>query len=350
MNEEKEISFFKKILISIKDFDKYAELATLSINKTMLYIMKLIAIYTIVVATISVYQISIRVNDLYNYIKNDIGEISYKDGILEISNNEPIILENEKNIINKVIIDTGSIEKEKEDEYLQQIEKEASGIILFSDKIIIKGSMSSAIVSYSYNELSQNYNIEAFDKSYILSQFSSTNIATLCVMIFIVSFFYLFIMYFVSMLLNIVLLSGLGYFTAILLRLRLRYSAICNIATYSLTLPIILNMVYIIINTFTGFYIKYFDVMYIAIAYIYIITAILLIKADVIKKGQELAKIVEEQEKVRQELERQKEEEERQKEEQRREEEKEKKKQKEKEKENKKEQGKIGSSPQGDNV
>ena len=38
--------------------------------------------------------------------------------------------------------------------------------------------------------------------------------------------------------------------------------------------------------------------MYIGITYIYIITAILLIKADIIKKGKELAKIVEEQEKI----------------------------------------------------
>ena len=89
--------------------------------------------------------------------------------------------------------------------------------------------------------------------------------------------------------------------------------------------------------------------MYIAISYIYIITAILLIKTDVIRKSRELAKIIEEQEKVRQELERQ--EEERKKEEEKKEKEKEEK-QKEKQKEDKEDKpkkGKIGSQPQGDN-
>ena len=32
-------------------------------------------------------------------------------------------------------------------------------------------------------------------------------------------------------------------------------------------MPIILNVIYIIVNAFTGFYIKYFDVMYTTVSY-----------------------------------------------------------------------------------
>ncbi len=104
-------------------------------------------------------------------------------------------------------------------------------------------------------------------------------------------------------------LEHFGYFTAIILRMHLRFSAMCKISAYSLTLPIILNGIYLLLNTFLNFEIKYFEMMYIAIAYIYIITAILMIKSDIMKNQQELMKILQEQERVREELERKKEEE-----------------------------------------
>jgi Sec-independent protein translocase protein TatA len=56
-----------------------------------------------------------------------------------------------------------------------------------------------------------------------------------------------------------------------------------------------------IVNLFTGFTIKYFEIAYNAIAYIYIITAMLMIKSDLIKQQIEVGKIVEEQKKVREE-------------------------------------------------
>ena len=80
---------------------------------------------------------------------------------------------------------------------------------------------------------------------------------------------------------------------------------------------------------------------------IYVITSILMIKSDVIKRQLELNRIIEEQEKVREELKR-KEEEEKEKaeaERRRREREKQKKKEREKEKE-----GNVGNEPEGDNA
>ena len=145
------------------------------------------------------------------------------------------------------------------------------------------------------------------------------------------------------------MLGTFGYFTAIILRMHIKFTAMCKIAIYSLTLPIILNAIYVIVHTFANFEVKYFDVMYIAIAYIYIITAILMIKSDFIKNEKELTRILQEQEKIRQELERQKqqENEEKQKEEQRN---KDKEEQNKKEKDNEDE-GKLeDTEPQGDNA
>ena len=97
------------------------------------------------------------------------------------------------------------------------------------------------------------------------------------------------------------MLAILGRITSIILRIPMQYKAIFNMALHALTLPIILNLIYIIVNLFTGFEIKYFQVMYSAISYIYIVAAILLIKTDFMKRQQELSKIFEEQQKIREE-------------------------------------------------
>ena len=157
----------------------------------------------------------------------------------------------------------------------------------------------------------------------------------------------MFIIQLSSTLVDIIVLSIFGYIVSLITKIRLKYTAIYNIAAYALTLSIILNIIYFDVNSFCGFTIQYFEIMYTTLATIYITAAILLIRSDVIKKQIELNKIIEEQVKVRQELEK-KEEERKEKEEkdkQKREEEKNRKK-KEKEDEN----GNLGEEPEGNNV
>ena len=165
------------------------------------------------------------------------------------------------------------------------------------------------------------------------------------VMFSVAIFIYLFIIYLSTILIYILLLTLLTYIVTRIAGLRLKTTATYNIAAYSLTLPIVLEIIYGVVNITTGFTIEYFQVMYTAIASIYVITAILMIKSDAIKKQLELNKIIEEQERVRQELKRKEEEEKMQKEQERRKKERELKKEKDKEKEDN-----LGKEPEGDNA
>ena len=173
-------------------------------------------------------------------------------------------------------------------------------------------------------------------------------------MLFVGTMLYIFIIYLSNILVDMLLLAILTYIVTRIAGLRLKHSAVYNIATYSLTLPIILNIIYFVVNAFTGFVIQYFQLMYTALASIYIITAILIIKSDVMKKQLELNRIIEEQERVRQELKRKEEEEKEQAEQERRKREREKREKKEKEKkereEKKEEKGNLGNEPEGDNA
>ena len=68
------------------------------------------------------------------------------------------------------------------------------------------------------------------------------------------------------------------------MRIPLKFRATFNMAASAVTLPIILNVIYSIVNTYTGFTINYFDLMYNLIAYVYMLVAIIFIRAEIIKK------------------------------------------------------------------
>lgn len=72
---------------------------------------------------------------------------------------------------------------------------------------------------------------------------------------------------------------------------------------HSLTLPIILNIIYVILNMVFNIEISYFRTMYTSIAYIYLIASILIMKSDMIKRHQVISKIIEVQNKVKEETE-----------------------------------------------
>ena len=260
MKEEKDISFFKKVIISIKNFEEYPKLACRNWSVVLAYMLKLLTIFSIIALGVFMY--------------------AFFTGNINIINlNQP-----------KLLID----------------------------------------------------NL----KTYISEFFYTSNETIIYIVFAIIVYMLIFIIYFLRIAIDVILLGAFGYFTATILRIHLKYSVMCKIAVHSLTLPIILNIIYIIIQVFTTFKIKYFDVMYVGISYVYIVTAILMIKSDILKNQQELTKILQEQEKIRQELEKQEE----AKREKQKQEENERQREKEKEQEKNEQNEENGKEPQGENA
>ena len=355
MKEEK-LSFFKKIKMSIFDFDAYQELAAEKISRTIGYIVLLMLIFGIIVGAIYVLKFVQGVNSTKEYIENEISEISYDNYQLTVvpnSGEEIIRLEPENTGI-KIIINAQTNDEEKINDSINEINNTANGILILKDKIILKSEIYTKTLQYSYKTISETYNINKIDKAEVLNILSGNDIKIFIAMLFAGIVIYIFIVYLSNMLVDMLLLSILTYIVTRIAGLRLRHSAVYNIATYSLTLPIILNIIYFVVNAFTGFIIQYFQLMYTALASIYIITSILIIKSDIMKKQIELNRIIEEQERVRQELKRKEEEEKEQDEQERRRREQEKKEKKEKEKKERREKkegkGNLGNEPEGDNA
>ena len=338
--------FFKKTKMSIFNIEKYPELATEGVPRAINYLVKIVAILAIVVCVGMVYKSSQVVTQGIKYIENEFPEFSYKEGILKVETENEIKLENSE-YVGKVIVDTSTEDTERINQYTNDITEYGNGIIVLKDKLIIKNEAIIGTASYKYSEILGQMGITEFTKQDVINYVKGTQMISLYISLFATLFIYAFIMYFLNSISNVLMISVFGYLTSLMARVKMRYAPMFNMSVYAITLSTILNMIYIIINMFVDFEIQYFEVMYISVAVIYLIAAIFMIKADLIKRQAELIKIVEVQKIVKEEI---KEKEEEKKEEDEKNETKDDK-QEEKPKERKREKEKeLGPEPEGNNA
>lgn len=304
-SENGKIGFFKSVLYSITNIEKYPEMAAQGIANAIKYLMKIMLIFSVLVCIGLTYQFYSLVNQGVEYARNELPDANYEDGILTVDSEEAIIIKNEESVINNIIIDTNTEDENQIDEYVNSIPEGESGVIILKNKLIVKTNASSDATVYNYADVVASItsqNIETATKEDMLNYVTGNGMTSIYVMYFILMYIYIFIIYFMSVLVDTVILAILGNITTLITKLKIRFSAIYSIAVYALTLSVILNGIYILVNMTTGFEMKYFQVMYTSIAYIYLVATILIIKSDLIKKQGELMRIIDEQQKVREEM------------------------------------------------
>ena len=345
---KKRDGFFKTVLKSIKDFDKYEQFGLEGMGRTCLYLLQMVAIITIIVVAVLIYQFSTTMQSAVIYFNDNVQEMSYTDGILTVNSNQKLEVDTNSTIAQKIIVDTSDLTDEQIEQYRTDLNDLNSGIILLKDKILIKNEMLTAITETTYTDILSQYNITNLDKQSVLD-YIYANQSQVYISVAIVEFIYMFAIYLTSILMDTLVLALLGLIVSRIAGMKIKFSACFSMGVHALTLPIILNILYIILNAFTGYTIKYFQIMYTAISYIYMVAAILIIKSDYIKRQMELDKLKSEQEKVRAELDRQKEED-RKEEEKRKEEKKELKEKESGEDVVKQKDSDTGEKPEGSNV
>ena len=197
--------FFKRFMISIKDFDRYIEIAMQRLSNSFGYLFILILLCSIIFGTVMTTK-------------------SVKDF------------------------------KENPDKIREQVIK-----------------------------TQETYNIQT-DMAQVDKMLNETTEGGLIVILIIPMILALIVVLSISTLLNVLIISILGYLLSRFMRIPLKFRATFNMAASAVTLPIILNVIYSIVNTYTGFTINYFDLMYNLIAYVYMLVAIIFIRAEIIKK------------------------------------------------------------------
>lgn len=293
--------FFKKLWYSLDKIDKYSELSAEGLGKAIKYLIVLIMILAMVSSLSTVYTTRLVVKHIAQYIEENAPELTYSEGTLTVDSEDVIIDEN--NNFGKIIIDTKTEDEEKVNEYVENVKEEENAIIILKNKLIMKEVGIENITNYNYEELFQEINITEFNKQDLVNYLNGSSIIPMYLNLTLIMFIYAFVIYLINTILNVFLISVIGYLTSMLLKLKIRYVAIFNMAVYAITLPTILQMLYIGINAFYPYIISYFDVMYILVASIYMIAAIFILKAEFNKTQNEVQKIVEVQEEVKKEIE-----------------------------------------------
>lgn len=334
--ENKKTGFLKRIFYAIKDFEKYQEFALENKVIVVRYIMKLILILALTISLCFMFRFANIVKQGINYFRNEFPNLYFLNNELTVESDTPIIHEVGEEFEGIIIVDTLSIDEGND--YKDKLNMYENGVVFSKNSLTLKNVNGSN--TYSYSSIADLYEIHDFTKQDLEGYLTNKNVYSFYLSLFMIMLLYTYVIYFITTILDAVMLAIFGFLSSRISRVPLKFSVIYKMSIYALTLPIILNIVYIIINSATGFTIEYFDWMYTAISFVYLITAVLMIKDNMIKQQIELLKLEEEQKRIREEQKRKEEEEKEKQEQERREKEKQK-----REKEEKKKEGKTKQDP-----
>lgn len=304
MEKTKKQGFFKSIKNSIFNFDSYQDFALEEMKRGIFYFLKLAILFSVIIAIVfSVLQVVVTIPNAKNFIASDIPDFSYSNGILDVKSDETVRIDN---IADQVLIiaDTKDLDETKINEYKDKINLYDIGVLVLKDKVYLKNSYAgTGLQEIPMSDIGSIYGKNEFTKQDIVNDINSINMISLCISLAFTVFLGFFITYLIMSILDIIILALLSNIVAMLLRVRMKVSALVNISVHAMTLPIILLLIYAIVLMTTGFEIKYFNIMYRGIAYIYVITAVFLIRQNLIKQQMELTTIVQKQKELKQQLE-----------------------------------------------
>lgn len=304
MEKTKKQGFFKSIKNSIFNFDSYQDFALEEMKRGIFYFLKLAILFSVIIAIVfSVLQVVVTIPNAKNFIASDIPDFSYSNGILDVKSDETVTIDN---IADQVLIiaDTKDLDETKINEYKDKINLYDIVVLVLKDKVYLKNSYAgTGLQEIPMSDIGSIYGKNEFTKQDIVNDINSINMISLCISLAFTVFLGFFITYLIMSILDIIILALLSNIVAMLLRVRMKVSALVNISVHAMTLPIILLLIYAIVLMTTGFEIKYFNIMYRGIAYIYVITAVFLIRQNLIKQQMELTTIVQKQKELKQQLE-----------------------------------------------
>ena len=337
--EKKTEPFLKKLIASIIDFDKYQEFAVQSLSEGFKYFLKLTFLVVIIITISFTVKVGQTINSGINYLKNDSPYFKFEDNILTVEAEDGLIFDNIEEFQGIIIVDTKQdLSEEKLEEYNKKLSLYSNGIIILNDRLILRNELVEGETIQTYKELAEERNIGNFDKNDVAEYFSTKTIIMIYISIFISLLIVFFMTYLFGMIIESILPMILGYLLGRTMGLKLKATNVFNITVHAMTLSALLRAIYMAVNLATGFYIQYFDIMYVTIIFIYIVTALFIIRSTLIKQHIELMKIMEEQKKVKEEI----------KENSEKPKEQEKKEDKDEKKEEKKEEGNIGKEVEGE--
>lgn len=298
-NSQGKIGFFKRIKIAVFKLEEYGVFLGERVTKSFKYFFLLILLVTAATVIAGTYDFYKMVNTGINYVKNEMPDFSYSDGNIKFENNVEAY---DHDYEFKLYINTDDeISEETVESYKKDVYSVQDGLILLKDKFIY--IVQSDSFENTYVNLFKIYEMEISNKQDLLGIINTVGVSNILLIYFVSSLISMYFVNIITIFMDLLLIAIFGYVASRLCGIKFKMAPMITLSIYALTLSIILSGIYNVVYILTGFVIKYFNIMYLLIAYVYIIAAIFMIKYDLIKQSQELQKIIEVQKQVRKEAE-----------------------------------------------
>lgn len=280
MEETKKISFLKRIKMSIFDLEKYNIFLNERVTKALKYFFKLLLVLVAIFSIATTIQFIQKIEMLFDYVRDEFPNFEYKEGILTV---DSFVEAYDRTYDSKLIVDTSDVSEEKLISYNDSAEENSISAVMLKDKAIIRANGVSAELSYV--ELLDSVNITNLTKETLVKKYNETGFMfQIGTSIFLYSFMVLYVQYLMIVLENVLIVALFGWIASKIISVKLKFSKAFTIAIYGLTLSNLINVVYSIIASFTTFEIKYFNLMYFLIGYIYMMAVIFMNKADLLSE------------------------------------------------------------------
>lgn len=305
----------KKVFYSVFKIEKYPEMASQGTKEAVLYLSMFAIIVAVITCVITIYQLNESVGKTASFIEQKIPDFQYKDNVLAIQNDEkPVTVEDEESPFSIIILDDTDKTDEEIEGYKNTIKEKGDGLLFLKDKfyMIVKNAQNQE-VSYTYSDFASQLGLgNELSKTQLLEFLQGDGMKQMYLSSTLSIGIYAFIQEMIGIIIYVAAVAAIGYVIAMILRVKMKYKAVFNMAAYAFTLSTILKIAYILLNTLAGYTISLFPIMYIGVACIYLIAALFITRVDLMKTQEELTRIKETQKEVekKQEKEKQKEEEE----------------------------------------
>lgn len=303
MEQKKEkIGFFRRLKKAIFELEDYGTFVCEKLTVAFKYFFLLILLVSIIITIFATYDFSKKISKVYNYIENELPDFIYSEGKL---NFKDYIEGYDHDYKFRLIINTEeNVLQENIKKYRNKIYSDGQGVLLLKDKLICVYSNSE--IELKYIDILKEYNMDIqsqiTDKEDLMLALNEIGKSSLIIVYAIVALLSLFITNVILVLSDVCVVAVFGWFAARICGVNFKMNPMIILAIYSLSLSLVLMAIYQCVYTITGFYIEYFNIIYLLIAYVYIIAAIFMVKYDIIKQTEELQKIIEVQKQVREEF------------------------------------------------
>ena len=311
LEENKKIGFFKRVKMAIFNLEKYEIFANERFSKAFKYLLLLIVIVTIFLAVATTVNLSNEAGRFIDFFKSEeFPDFELTDGKLVAKSK---LNAYDEEFDSRLIIDTTEdLSDEKLEEYKKQAKASEYSVILLKDKIIYRfdETLENGLES-TYNNFTSSLGLKDLNKKdFVKNYLNDDTLLKVKIIMFFYSYLTILLLNILTLLEDLLIVGIFGWLAAKISKVKLTLTKAFSLTIYSLTLSIILSTIYSIVRTFTGFEIKYFEIMYMIIAYIYIVAAIMIMKdfnraageavtveGEVLKTGDEEEKEEEEKDK-----------------------------------------------------